>query len=424
MIHMDYTHEPRRDILCIDIKSFFASAEAVKRNIHPLDAYIAVVSRQENAGGLVLAASPLVKQEYGIKTGSRRNEMPRRSKIQSVPPRMAKYLELNRKINQLYRRFAGDDDLHIYSIDESFLDVTHSRSLHGTAQEIATKIQGAMLEEFGLIATIGIGDNPLLAKLALDNEAKKADPFWAVWRYEDVSTKLWGIPALSDMWGIGSRMEQHLHRMGITSVKALSQADLPSLRKTHGVIGEQLFFHAHGIDRSVLSGRFLPASRAFSKSQVLPRDYTNTMELEVIIREMADQVAARLRAHEVVTNVIHLNLGYSKDILERGFSHQIKVHPTSSSRIVIQTCLDLFRKYYRGQPVRTIAIACGKISPKTLLQFNLFEEPETTLLQEELELTVDRIRRRYGYPALVQASSLLAGATAIRRASLVGGHQG
>lgn len=424
MIYMDYTNEPSRDILCIDIKSFFASAEAVKRSIHPLDAYIAVVSRQENAGGLVLAASPLVKEEYGIKTGSRRNEMPSYSKIQSVPPRMSQYLDLNRQINQLYRRFVADDDLHIYSIDESFLDVTHSQVLHGNAWEIAKKIQKTVLEEFGLVATVGIGDNPLLAKLALDHEAKKAYPFVAVWRYKEVPDKVWKIQPLSAMWGIGRRMEHRLHQMGITSVQSLSQANLASLRNRFGVLGEQLFFHAHGIDRSVLSRRFLPASQAFSKSQVLPRDYVKAPELEVLLREMADQVAARLRAHEVVTNVIHLSVGFSKDILDRGFSHQVKVYPTASSRVIIQTCLEIFRKHYDGQPVRTIAITCGKISPKTLLQFNLFEDPEATLLQEELELTVDRIRRRYGYPALVQASSLLTGATAIKRASLVGGHQG
>lgn len=424
MIHMDYTNEPSRDVLCIDIKSFFASAEAVKRNIHPLDAYIAVISRQENTGGLILAASPLVKQEYGIKTGSRRNELPLYSKIQLVSPRMSQYLELNQKINQLYRRFVADDDLHIYSIDESFLDVSHSHVLHGTTWEIATKIQKAVAEEFGLVATIGIGENPLLAKLALDNDAKKEPPFIASWRYNDVPEKVWQIHPLTDMWGIGRRMEHNLRRLGIPSIYALSQADLPSLRKAYGVIGEQIFFHAHGIDRSVLSQRFLPASKTFSKSQVLPRDYADRRELEVLIREMADQVAARLRAHEVVANVIHLSVGYSQDILERGFSHQRKVDPTSSSKTIIQTCLAVFRQHYTGQPVRTLAIACGKISPKTLLQFNLFEDPEMTLLQEELEQTVDRIRRRYGYPALVQASSLLSGATAIKRATLVGGHQG
>ena len=424
MFCMDYSNEPSRDILCIDIKSFFSSVEAVKRSIHPLDAYIAVISRQENAGGLILAASPLLKKNYGLKTGSRRYEIPSSSKIHAVSPHMSNYLKVNQKINLLYRDFVADDDLHIYSIDESFLDVSYSHGLYGSTYQIAEKIQKAVQEKFGLVATIGIGENPLLAKLALDHEAKKKDPYIAQWRYADVSEKVWSIPKLSGMWGIGSRLEKSLSQIGITSLYSLSQADLPSLRKHYGIIGEQLFFHAHGIDRSILSKRFLPSSKAFSKSQVLHRVYVDTYQLEVVIREMADQVAARLRSHELETIVIHLSIGFSKEFMEKGFSHQVKVHPTASSKIIIDTCLSIFRNYYHGEPVQTIGISCGKIAPKSLLQFNLFESPESTLLQEELEVTIDRIRRKYGYPSLVHASSLTTGGTAIKRATLVGGHEG
>ena len=424
MFCIDYSNEPSRDILCIDIQSFFSSVEAVKRSIHPLDAYIAVISRQENAGGLILAASPLVKKAYGIKTGSRRCEIPPSTKIHAVSPHMSHYLKMNQKINHLYRDFVADDDLHIYSIDESFLDVSYSHGLYGTTFQIAEKIQKAIHNQFGLVATIGIGENPLLAKLALDHEAKKKEPYIAGWRYEDVAEKVWTIPDLSGMWGIGSRLKKSLFELGISSIYSLSQADLPTLRKHYGVIGEQLFFHAHGIDRSRLSTRFLPTSQAFSKSQVLHRVYVDAYELEVVIREMADQVAARLRSHNLETNVIHLSIGFSKEIMQKGFSHQTKVHPTSSSKRIIETCLSVFRIHYQGEPVQTIGISCGKISPKSLLQFNLFEPPESTLVQEELELTIDRIRKRYGYSSLIHASSLTKGGTAIKRATLVGGHEG
>ena len=93
MIRMDYSHQPKRDILCIDVKSFFASVESVKRGIHPLDSYIVVMSNQELEGGLVLASAPRVKKEYGIRTGSRRFEIPKNSKIQIVEPRMALYIK-------------------------------------------------------------------------------------------------------------------------------------------------------------------------------------------------------------------------------------------------------------------------------------------------------------------------------------------
>lgn len=135
----DYSNEPRRDIMCIDVKSFFASAEAAARKQHPLKARIAVVSKPDNQGGLVLASSPLVKKEYGVKTGTRIYEIPLHANIEIVEPRMALYLEKNLEILRIFKRYVAKEDLLVYSIDESFLDVTKSRKLFGSAHEIAKK---------------------------------------------------------------------------------------------------------------------------------------------------------------------------------------------------------------------------------------------------------------------------------------------
>lgn len=424
MITIDYSKEPRRDILCIDVKSFFASVEAVKRGMHPLTAYIVVMSKPEENGGLVLAASPRVKREYGIKTGSRRFEIPKRSPIQIVEPRMGLYLKVNGLINEVYKEFVAESDLHIYSIDESFLDVSFSHALHGTTMEIAKKIQRAIWDRFRLVVAIGIGDNPLLAKLALDTKAKDFSPYITEWRYEDVPHTVWKISPITDMWGIGNRTAKNLYRLGIESVYGLSQYNVKSLKRIHGVIGEQLFYHAHGVDHSVLSEKYIPLSNSYGKSQILDRDYTSAYEIEVVIREMADQVAARLRKYHAETGMVHLTVGFSRDILEKGFSHQTTIYPTAASKKIIDTCLYLFRTHYRNQPVRTLAIQCGKIQFKSHLQLSLFENPEKTLQQEQLELTIDRIRNKYGYTSLIHASSLTPGGTAIRRSHLISGHQG
>ncbi|MDZ7834580.1 MAG: type VI secretion protein ImpB [Alkalibacterium sp.] len=157
---MDYSSEPVRDILCIDVKSFFASVEAVERKQHPLRARIAVVSKPDNNGGLVLAASPLVKQLYGVKTGTRVYEIPKDASIEIVEPRMALYVEKNLEIVDLFKRFVADCDLHVYSIDESFLDVTNSHGLFGTTEEIARKIQLLIWKKMNLVVTVGIGTTP------------------------------------------------------------------------------------------------------------------------------------------------------------------------------------------------------------------------------------------------------------------------
>lgn len=424
MITIDYSKEPRRDILCIDVKSFFASVEAVKRGQNPLNAYIVVMSKPNENGGLVLAASPKVKTEYGIKTGSRRFEIPKHSKIEIVEPRMGLYLKVNGMINDIYREFVSDADMHLYSVDETFLDVTASHALFGSTMKIARTIQKIVYQRLGLVVTVGIGDNPLLAKLALDNAAKKNPPFLAEWRYEDVPNTLWKIHPINDMWGIGRRTANNLYHLGIDSVYNLSQYDVKALKRIHGVIGEQLFYHAHGVDHSILSEKYIPLANSYGKSQILDRDYTSQYEIEVVIREMADQVAARLRKYHAEAGVIHLTIGFSDDISEKGFSHQISVYPTASSKTITEVSLQLFRTYYQQQPVRRITIQCGKVQVKSTLQLNLFETPEETIYRDELDLIIDRIRNKYGYSSLIHASSLTQGGTAIRRSGLIGGHKG
>ena len=222
---IDFSHFPRRSILCIDVKSFFASVEAVRRGIDPLEAYIAVVSDVRRTGAVVLASSPKVKSEYSIKTGNRLFEIPKRSPIMVVEPNMALYIHINRAIQNIFRRFVADEDLHIYSIDESILDVTASLKLFGSAEAIAQAILQAVKKELGLIVTAGIGDNPLLAKLALDHEAKKRPPWMAKWTYEMVPQTVWKIHPLTAFWGISRGYDKKLKGMGIYTVEALAHAN-------------------------------------------------------------------------------------------------------------------------------------------------------------------------------------------------------
>ncbi|MBN6205040.1 Y-family DNA polymerase [Ralstonia pickettii] len=423
---MDYSNEPRRDIMCIDAKSFFASVEAAERGQHPLYARIAVVSKPENQGGLVLASSPLVKKEYKVKTGTRIYEIPRNANIEIVEPRMALYLEKNLEILHIFKRYVADEDLLVYSIDESFLDVTKSHKLFGSTHEIAKKIQNDVWQELGLVVTIGIGDNPLLAKLALDHQAKhdEDNSFIGEWRYEDVPETVWKISPLVEFWGIGPKTEAKLNRMGIQSIYDLSQYNIKKLKNNFGVIGEQLFFHAHGIDRTILSDVYTPKSTSFSRNQILNRDYKVKHDIEIVIREMTDENVARLRKHYLMTGVIKLAIGYSKDIMQGGFSRQMKIEPTDSSKKLKEYMLHIFDKYYtENLPVRVVNVTFGKLTYKRALQLNLFEPAEETIQNEELDQTIDFIRKKYGYTSLLHASSLMDGGMAKFRATLVGGHR-
>lgn len=258
----------------------------------------------------------------------------------------------------------------------------------------------------------------------MDVEAKHNRSGIAEWRYEDIPNTLWRVQKMTDVVGIGHRTAARLQNIGISSMYSLAHAPVELLRKTMGVIGEQLYYHANGIDYSRLSEKYIPLTKSFGKSQILERDYRDIAEVAIVIREMAEEVAMRIRKEHAQTAVIHLSIGYSKHSIERGFSHQIKLYPTDNNKQIAEAALHLFYKYIGREAVRTIALSAGKITFKQGTQLNLFEDALQTLYQEQLERTIDNIRDRYGFKSMMRASSLLEGGTAIARASLVGGHKG
>lgn len=161
---IDYSSVPSRDILCVDVKSFFASVECVRRRLDPITTFLVVMSHADRAGGLVLAASPAMKKTFGIKTGSRRFELPNDPRIIIAPPQMKLYLKVNEMILNIAKRYVSAEDLFVFSIDEFFMDVTQYHQLFGDAMTIAKRLQQDILRELRLFVTIGIGDNPFLGK--------------------------------------------------------------------------------------------------------------------------------------------------------------------------------------------------------------------------------------------------------------------
>ncbi|MGY3765624.1 Y-family DNA polymerase [Vagococcus vulneris] len=423
--YFDYNLEPIHETLCVDMKSFYASIECVARGLNPLKALLVVMSHPESGGGLALAASPMAKKELGITNITRRYEIPEDPRLLIVPPRMNMYIKTNIKINNIFRRYVADEDILIYSIDESFIRVTASKKLFGmSAYEFACQFHKDIFKETGLYCTIGIGDNMLLSKLALDNEAKCTPEKIASWHYQNVPEKVWKITPMTDFWGINKRTEKRLNRMGIATIKELAAYDFFRMKESLGVIGQQLIAHAWGIDRTDISDTYTPRSKSIGNSQVLLKDYTKRAEIRIIIREMAEQVATRLRKQGMKTACVHLTIGYSKNESEKGFSRQMTIPATNQSRQLADYCLILFKRYDAGYAIRNISISFSKLENGTLLQLNLFESPNESISNQELDNTIDVIRQRYGFQSIVRASSYLEGATAIKRSTLIGGHAG
>ncbi|GIN84180.1 putative UV-damage repair protein UvrX [Heyndrickxia sporothermodurans] len=420
---IDYSNLPHQDILCIDMKSFYASCSAVMRGLDPMTCYLAVVGNKEQPGSIVLAASPKLKKDFGIKSASSRLfDIPNDERIIIEEAKMSSYLQISTELINIFNKYAPMDDIHVYSVDESFIKVNGLKKLFGGPQKIAYLIKNEIYERYGLPCTIGIGPNMLMAKLALDLESKKAPNGVAEWTYEDIPVKLWTVSPLSKMWGIGRRMERNLNTMGIFSVGQLAKYPLEILEKKFGVMGNQLYHHAWGVDLSELGAPILQGQISFAKGQILLRDYQKESEIKTVMLEMCEEVARRARNANKAGRTITLGIGYSDTDFGGGFNRSCTIdEPTNVTMDIYRTCLKLFHQFYNGKSVRQISISLSKITDDTNLQLNLFEPDKSKL--HDLGYVVDQIRDRFGSAALLRAVSFTEAGTSLKRAALVGGHK-
>ncbi|MCK8627029.1 Y-family DNA polymerase [Fructobacillus cardui] len=424
-----YVKEARRVFFLIDSKSFYASVECVQRGLNPLKAELVVLSEQSNTnGGLVLAASPMAKKHLGISNVTRKRELPNTSSLIMVNPRMNLYIEKNMDLNQIFLEFVDQEHLLPYSIDESILDVTSFWHLFGnTPEEVALKIQREARQRMGLYLTVGIGDSPVLAKLALDIEAKHAKNLQGTWHYEDVPKKLWPISDLTEVWSIGKRTAKKLHQWGINTMGDLAIYNPYLLREKMGLMGDQLYALSWGIDRTDLTEQVSVKNKSYSNSQVLPRDYRNQEEIEVVLSELADQVAARIRYHQKQARLVTLSIGYSYEAIKeegtQGFHQTLRIEPTNHSQQLINTILKIFRQNWPGATIRNIYIAYGDLLDDHQEQLDLFNSTESESSQK-VEKLLDQMRTKFGSTAIMRGISHEKGGTALERGNLVGGHNG
>lgn len=462
MAIIDYSREPRSDIAFLDMKSFYASVECVERGLNPLTTSLCVMSHGDNSKGLILASSPTFKKVFGKENVGRTYDLPfnvdtrrfnyyqankqglpissdyvayiekwaRRTLF--VPPRMGLYIKKNMEILEIMASYASKEEILPYSIDEAFIDLSKSlnyfipdknKSNRQKLDSLADRIQYDIWERTGVISTVGLSNaNPLLAKLALDNEAKRNRDMRANWSYEEVESKVWAIESMTDFWGIGRRTEARLHRLGIHSIKDLAHANPDILHKELGIIGVQLWFHANGVDESNVLDPYQPKANGIGNSQILPKDYHRQADIELVFKEMAEQVAIRLRRRGKKATVVSIYAGFSKDANYKSISLQRKVDPTQATAKLSQYVIELFRKKYRGGAIRNIGVRYSGLVDEAYTVYSLFENPDQEEKVERVERTVDEIREKYGYLSIQRASSLYENSRSIARSKLIGGH--
>ncbi|HGO1493056.1 TPA: DNA repair protein [Staphylococcus aureus] len=416
----DYSLCQNRDIICVDLKSFFASVSCIINGLNPLETKLAVVGDTKRAGSVVLASTPKLKQ-LGIKTGSRLYEIPNRSDIYITNPKMKTYLNVSSKISSIALNYVPHEDFHQYSIDEFFMDITDSYHLFANSPySFAKFLQQEIYESTGIKSTIGIGSNMLLAKVSMDLEAKKTDDAIAEWRYHDIPQKLWTITNLVDMWGINKKTAKKLNKKGIFTVKQLANYPHEYLKREFGIIGTDLHLHANGIDESLIRNPHKIQNQGLGKSQILMRDY-DFCELKTVLSEQVEDVFYRARVRGVYPNTIAVSVGYSDSGgIRKQFTDKKGFHSTT---VVIEKLWNhLYDSLEHDRLFRTISVSFNNLKSDSIQQLELFRNKQD-IASELIDYSLDKIRNKYGKEIVMRANSLSKAGTVLERKGLIAGHK-
>jgi len=480
--------------LCIDLKSFYASVECVDRGLDPLVTNLVVADNSRTEKTICLAVTPALKS-FGIAGRARLFEVvqkvrdiniERRRNAKSfigksfnldelnknirleldyivAPPRMAHYIEVSSKIYNIYLKYISSENIHVYSIDEVFIDITnYLKSYKMTPYELAKKMISDVYKETGITATAGIGTNLYLAKIAMDIMAKKvvADKDGVRIAYldeEKYRNELWDHTPLRDFWRVGPGYCRRLETLGIKTMGDIALCSIENedlLYKLFGINAELLIDHAWGYEPCTISHikNYQPRGKSYGTGQVLhePYDYKKA---RLIVREMIDNLSLDLLDKGLYTSQLVLTVGYDienvndsyqGEIVTDYLGRKIPKHShgtcnlkcyTASTKLLTDGMLELYdRIINKDLSVRRINIAATKLSFKeTFIEFeqlDLFDDNNDNRVEKELlnkekktQKAILEIKKKFGKNAIMKGMNLEEGATMKERNDQIGGHK-
>lgn len=415
-----------RTYMCIDLKSFYASVECVELGKDPLTTNLVVADETRSEKTICLAISPSMKS-MGIKNRCRLFEIPKNVKYICAPPRMKKYIEYSAEIYGIYLKYIAKEDIHVYSIDEAFMDVTDYLSLYKiSARELAERIMADVKAVTGITATAGIGTNLYLAKIALDITAKHVADNIGYLDEQLFRETLWHHRPLTDFWRIGSGTVRRLHSVGIMNMEDIARADEDLLYKLFGVDAELLIDHAWGRESVTMADikNYKPRNSSISSGQVLSRDY-DYEECLLIVKEMTDAICLELAEQGLVTDSLSLMLGYSNALhLPHASGNTTLPTASNSYRVLLPYVVDLYRRIVEpDKGIRRLSLSCNRIAEEGYVQYDLFTNPLETERDRKITKATLEIKKRYGKNALVRGMDLQEAATTMERNRQIGGHK-
>ena len=411
--------------ICIDLKSFYASVECAARHLDPMTTNLVVADPSRTEKTICLAVSPSLKA-MGIPGRCRLFEIPKNIGFIIAPPRMSLYIDISARIYGIFLRYLSADDIHPYSIDECFMDVTDYLDLYGlSAKQLAEQMMADILRETGITSACGIGTNLYLCKIALDIMAKHEPDRIAYLDELSYREKLWDHRPITDFWRIGRGTARRLQQAGITTMRQVTQTDEDFLYRLFGVDAEILIDHAWGIEPVTIADikAYKPQNTGLSTAQVLPRD-TDYETVRLLLKEMADSLALDLTDQGMVTGSVGVHVRYARGFSGRTGAVRSISTVTSSGRVLRQKVLEIFDSFadphamYKG-----LLISYNHLQPEAFAQADLFNDSASLERDRRLQKAQLAIQKKYGKNALLKGMDLLDGATAIERNQQIGGHK-
>lgn len=471
-----------RSYIAIDLKSFYASVECVERNLDPLKTNLVVADSSRTEKTICLAVSPSLKA-YGIPGRPRLFEVVQKAKKEKIdyivaPPRMALYMQYSTRIYEIYLRYVSKEDMHVYSIDEVFMDVTDYLMVYKkTPMELAVEIIQTVYRETGITATAGIGTNLYLCKVAMDIVAKHVEPDEngvRIASLDELSYRqlLWNHRPLTDFWRVGRGYQKKLEENGLFTMGDIARC---SLGKDGDFYNEDLLYHLFGVNAELLIDHawgyepvtmdlvkaYKPEVNSISSGQVLHCPY-DFQKGKLIVKEMTDLLVLELVEKKVLTDQIVLTVGYDIENLKNARMYQGEVmtdhygrtvpkhahgtisleKPTSSTKQIMNAVMELYDKIVDRQLwIRRVTIVANRLTDEEKIsqegcyeQLDLFtdydvmekqKEDEKKSIEKERKLqeAMLSIKHRYGKNAILKGMNLEEGATTVDRNNQIGGHR-
>ena len=415
-----------RTYICIDLKSFYASVECRERGLDAIKTNLVVADPERTDKTICLAVSPAMKAQ-GVPGRCRVFEIPKHIEYIMAPPRMQLYIDYAAEIYAIYLKYIAKEDIHVYSIDEVFMDVTNYLTMYQmTPKQLGIAIMDDIYKNTGITATCGIGTNLYLAKVALDITAKHVEDHIGELDEESYCRTLWDHKPITDFWRVGAGVAKRLQSIGVATMREIANADEDMLYKLFGVDAELLIDHAWGREPTLMEDikNYKSQSNSIGNGQVLgcDCDYENG---KLIVKEMVDLLCLELVDKGLVTDSITLHIGYSKHFEKKPAHGTTRMTvTTSSTKQITAYVVELYERIMdRHTPIRRFTVTFNNVIDEAYKQYDLFTNIEDVEKEHRMQKAMLDIKDKFGKNAILKGMNLQEGATTRERNQQIGGHK-